>query len=201
MPDCRTSHRHLTAIHQRVPTGGALRKEEKTDRATGGTLGTHATRRYVHPPGRSMQHEVCLPLRGLLVFPRHGKGLMAVAGHDHCGKPATMPPGSQRWRHTPGSPGERHGGDSNTFKSQCWLPPGYHAKEPLCFLRIITAWLGTKQPMEREGQRVAGPDQTKPILSTDAIMMASAPPAPCTFPECTTSLHDTVVNRSGHPGS
>ncbi len=68
-------------------------------------------------------------------------------------------------------------------------------------MRGIPALFGTKQPMERAGNMVDGQDHTKHIWSTDDSMMSSTQPAPCTLQECTTSIHDTVVNRSSHPCS
>jgi len=195
MPDFCTSHRHLTAMHPRVTTGGALLKEQKHDRATCGTLCTHATRRDVNPPGRIMQNEVLLPLRRLLGCPMHGKGIVAFSCTADFGKPSTMQPCSQRLRHTPGIHGERNFGAINPFKSKGCLPTGYQENEPSCFMRVLTALFGAKQPMERAGNMVEGQDHTTHILATDDVMMSSAQPAPCTLQECTPSSNAPVGKR------
>ena len=68
LPECadfRTSHRHLTKIHQIEASGCALLKKEENNRPKGWTVASDSTEERQSPIG-VMQYQVFLPLRSFL---------------------------------------------------------------------------------------------------------------------------------------
>jgi hypothetical protein len=96
VPDFRTSHRHLTKIHQIEASGCALLKKEENNRTKGGTVASDSTRRNVNPPLRIMQYQVFFPLRSFLFLTINCKGVIAFACNNYFSKPSTMEPCPQR---------------------------------------------------------------------------------------------------------
>src|SRR6266705_98744 len=92
MPDFCTSHRHLTAMHQRVAAGGAFAKKEEHQRSKGGAMSSDATRRDIHPPLRIIQNQCFFPLRSVLLLIANCQGIIAFARHDDFGTSSTMQP-------------------------------------------------------------------------------------------------------------
>ena len=87
VPDFCPSHGHTTKVHQIVTARCGFLKKEKNKRTKGGILRSNTTRRHVNPPGGLMQNERFLPLRGILLFPINGKGIIAFACNNDFGKP------------------------------------------------------------------------------------------------------------------
>src|SRR5712691_4294791 len=96
VPDFCTAHRDFAKVHQIIAACGTLLKKEESDGAKCWIVTLDATSRHVNAPGGIMQHQRFFPLRGVLLFPINGKGVIAFACNDDFGKPSAMESLSER---------------------------------------------------------------------------------------------------------
>src|SRR6266545_1385831 len=96
VPDLCPPHHNLTEVHQIITAGGAFLEKEEHHRTKGWTVSLDSTRRHINPPGGMMQNQVFFPVRGVLLFPIHCKGVIAFSCNDDLGKTSMMEPFSQR---------------------------------------------------------------------------------------------------------
>ena len=87
VPDFCTAHRDFAKVHQIIAARGTLLKKEECDGTKSGTVTLDSTSRHVNAPGGIMQNQCFFPLRGVLLLPINGKGVIAFACNDDFGKP------------------------------------------------------------------------------------------------------------------
>lgn len=201
VPDLRPPHHHLTTVHHRRTAGGALLEKAEPHRTTGWTGSLASTSRPRNPPGGMMPHQVCLPGRGVRLFPMPCPGVMAFACPDALGTTAMMEPCSPRWCHKPGVHGQGNLRESKTLTGTCSWPTGEPAHEPRCLVGGVTTWLGTTEPRQRHSPVVDRSYHTESILSADPIMASPALPAPGASSECAETIPHTRIDRSRAPCS
>src|SRR5437660_12236900 len=77
VPDFCTAHRDCAQVPQIIAARGTLLKKQECDGTTSGTVTLDSTSRHVNTPCGIMQHQCFFPLRGVLLLPISGQGVIA----------------------------------------------------------------------------------------------------------------------------